>query len=403
MNVGKDWKAALVCYFAEGARKRGDMLGVEVEHFILDNVSGMSVPYSGEKGVRRILRELMDRYPGARALPDDDFFGFGVPDFTITLEPAAQLEISIAPMESVERIGRIYREFRETLAGVLSGFGFSAVNAGVQPNSPVSGLELIPKRRYALMDAYFREIGTGGMEMMRGTASLQVSLDYHSEEDFRSKMQAAYFYGPVLKMFCDNSASFQGEALKTRLKRTDIWRRVDKSRCGIVPGVFSETFGFSNYADFLGEMPPIFLKEGGDILPTGHKTVREFFEGRDISGEELTHIISMAFPDVRLKQFIEIRHADSVPENRMLAYCALIKGLFYGKDGLPYARERIRGGRLSEDDIREAEDGLMLRGWQASVYGEPAVDLAKRMLDMARGSLPEDERKFLDPFYDELC
>ena len=396
----KNWRDSLIEYFRQGIKVDcGARLGVEVEHFIVDPVRQAAVPYSGDRGVRQILTRLMERYPGAGALQDDDFFGFSVPEFTVTLEPAAQIEISIAPSESVSRIGEIYSNFYDQLDSVLAGFGYTAVTAGCQPYTRVADLEMIPKKRYDLMNAWFRTSGTGGMEMMRGTASLQVSIDYASEEDFRTKIRAAYFFSPILKMLCDNAVAFQGRSLETNLKRTDIWRRTDPLRCGLQPEVFSGSCTFADYADFIGRMPPIFLKKEGQAEPAGSRTVAELFEGREMKEEEIVHVLSMAFPDVRLKQFLELRFADSVPLPFVKAYAALIKGLLYSEAGLAFAGERIRDLRISEDTVRQAEDSLMAEGWCAKVYGRPASDLAEEYLQLAERQLPDEEKIFLEPFY----
>ena len=395
-----NWRDSLTEYFRQGMKKDcRSRLGVEVEHFIVDPFRQAAVPYSGDRGVRQILTRLMERYPGAMVLQDDDFFGFSVPEFTVTLEPAAQIEISIAPSESVRRIGEIYSNFYDQLDSVLAGFGYTAVNAGCQPYTRVADLEMIPKKRYDLMNAWFRTSGTGGMEMMRGTASLQVSIDYASEEDFRNKIRAAYFYSPVLKMLCDNSIAFQGQSLEMNLKRTDIWRRTDPARCGLQPEVFSGSCTFADYADFIGRMPPIFLKRDGQVLPTGSRTVAELYQGRQLQEDEIIHVLSMAFPDVRLKQFLELRFADSVPLPFVKAYAALVKGLLYSEAGIASAAERIRDLRISEDTIRQAEDSLMAEGWGAKVYGRPASDLAEDCLQLAERQLPDEEKIFLEPFY----
>ena len=249
------------------------------------------------------------------------------------------------------------------------------------------------------MNAWFRTSGTGGMEMMRGTASLQVSIDYSSEEDFRTKIRAAYFFSPILKMLCDNAVAFQGRSLETNLKRTDIWRRTDPLRCGLQPDVFSGSCTFADYADFIGRMPPIFLKKEGQAEPAGSRTVAELFEGREMKEEEIVHVLSMAFPDVRLKQFLELRFADSVPLPFVKAYAALIKGLLYSEAGLAFAGERIRDLRISEDTVRQAEDSLMAEGWGAKVYGRPASDLAEEYLQLAERQLADEEKIFLEPFY----
>lgn len=393
------WKSSMIRYFTEGIKQNGgSMLGVEIEHFILKRENHTAVPYSGDSGVRNILCKLMEQYPEAAVLPDDDFFGFRVPDFIITLEPAAQLEISIRPAESIQNIERIYRTFFSKLSAVLAEYDYTAVTSGCHPVSRVAELEMIPKRRYDLMNEYFQTSGTGGMEMMRGTASLQVSIDYRSEQDFRKKIQAASYYAPLLKMLCDNSSSFQGEPLRIRLKRTDIWRRVDPARCGILPDVFSDSYGFENYADFLGAMPPIFLKKDRAILPTGSRTVAELFEGREMNEDEITHILSMAFPDIRLKQFLEIRFADSVPVPYITAYCAMIKGLLYSDEGLAFAQDQIRRNGISEANVRQAEDALMKDGWNALVYGHRAAEMAQQLVKLARRNLPENERTYPDIF-----
>ena len=396
----KQWKTALIQHFADGTTAWKDSkLGVEVEHFIVDPANGrQAVPYLGENGVREILKKLKARYPQAQALEDDDFFGFSVPEFNITLEPAAQLEISIASTVSVRESGLIYLGFRRNLDEILAEHGYEAVTAGGSPVSRVQDMTLIPKERYYLMNEHFLSTGTGGMEMMRGSASVQVSIDYSSEENFRRKFQAAYFYGPLFKILCDNLPVFQGEPVETHLKRTDIWRRVDPDRCGIVPDIFKPTYGYGDYADFLGAMPPIFLKEEGRVIPTGFKSVAEIFEDKEFTDEDLNHIISMAFPDVRLKQYIEIRVADSVPGPFMLAYTALIKGILYTDEGLDDAHEWITKCHFTTEDLEQIEDELMQHGWDGVIYGLPVTEAAAALLDIARRHLPDDEKDFLIPF-----
>lgn len=393
------WKSALIQYF-EAGEKRGNekRLGVELEHFIVRKQDKQAVPYAGDNGVREILTQLAAQYPDAVILPDDEFLGFRVPEFNITLEPAAQLEISIIPDSSIPRIGEVYHDFSQKLNAVLNRLGYEACAVGCQPVSKVEELTLIPKHRYAWMNDYFQTSGTGGKEMMRGSASTQVSIDYTSEKDFCRKLKAAYYYGPVFKLLMDNASVFEGQPLRTHLKRTDIWRRTDPARCGILPGVFRENYGYGDYAEFLGQMPPIFLKHGKDVELTGERTVAEIFRDRDMDEELLTHVLTMAFPDVRLKQYLEIRFADSAPFPYVLAYCTLLKGLLYSESGVEYASGNIRREMIDERDILRAEDDLMEHGWDGDVYGVPVLKQAGAMLDMARRELSEEENALLEPF-----
>ncbi len=392
------WAEALTKHFRQGIKSvQASQLGVEIEHFILRRDTQEAVPYYGPGGVRDILESLMRLYPTAEALPGDNLLGFTGPGFVISLEPAAQLEISIESLTSIDQIGGIYDGFIHSLEEVLSAIGCIAITAGCQPVTQVEDLKLIPKERYHLMDRHFSHTGDGGREMMRGTASVQVSIDYFSEEDFRRKIQAAYYYSPLFKLISNHASIFEGKPLTGFLKRTDIWNRVDASRCGIVPGVFAENFGFDGYANFLGHMPPIFLPEGNRMKETGFQTVAELFEMREPTEEELVHILSMAFPDVRLKNYLELRMADSMPKLYMLSYCALIKGVLYSSEGLNFAQDHIRGSQLSEQDIRLAEDDLTENGWAGIMYGRPVRDMAETMLAVAERGLSLEERSFLAP------
>lgn len=393
------WKSALIQYFEAGEKcVKEKRLGVELEHFIVDRQTKQAVPYAGENGIRKVLTELAAQYPEAVILPEEEFLGFQVPEFNITLEPAAQLEISIIPDSSILRIRDVYHGFSAHLNPILERFGYAAYTVGCQPVSSVKELKLIPKQRYAWMNDHFKTTGTGGMEMMRGSASTQVSIDYTSEKDFSRKIRAAYYYGPIFKLLMDNAPSFQGQPVEMHLKRTDIWRRTDPARCGILPGIFRDDYGFEDYADFLGHMPPIFLKHGKEAELTGDRTVAELFRDRPMDEELLTHVLSMAFPDVRLKQYLEIRFADSVPLPYVLAYCALLKGLLYSEAGIEYALEQIHTGKLEEKDILQAEDALMKHGFDAEVYGAPVKEQAAALLSLARENLPEEEIALLEPF-----
>ena len=90
-----------------------------------------SISYAGDKGIQQLLLALMDKYPEARPINEGSFLGFNLPEFSITLEPAAQLEISIAPSESVEWIEEVYKDFLKNLEEVLDRFGYIAKN---EPN-----------------------------------------------------------------------------------------------------------------------------------------------------------------------------------------------------------------------------------------------------------------------------
>ncbi len=397
----KAWENAFFNYFAASAAKpKKARIGLEIEHFVVDKNTKEAVSYCGTHGVRDIVAALLRCYPDARPIRGEDLLGFDAGEFTITLEPAAQLEISTAPKVSVKEIDFIYRDFVRNLTPILQEWGCEMVCTAFQPVSNVEDLQLIPKERYRLMDGHFQKTGSGGREMMRGTASMQISVDYCSEEDFRRKIQAAYYFSPLLKLLCDTSSLRPGGDSGQRrfLKRTDVWNRVDPRRCGILPDIFAKDYGFLHYIRFLGDMPPIFIMRGAGQEATGHKTVRELYGDTYLTEAEIEHVLSMAFPDVRLKKYLEIRVADSAPPRYVPAYCALIKGLFYNESALDYAAGEIAASRLTEKDITAAEDSLTAKGWEGSCYGRSVRTAAAELLALARKPLNGEERAYLEAF-----
>jgi glutamate--cysteine ligase len=205
--------------------------------------------------------------------------------------------------------------------------------AGYHPKSKASELTLIPKERYQLMHDYFKTTGTMGENMMKGSAATQINIDYESEADFAKKFRVANILGPVFSLMYDNTEFFEGEPFAGNMLRTYIWNHVDPARSMVVHGALNKKdFGFRNYAEYILNMPPIFILREGETIFTGAKPVAEIFANSTMSQEDIEHVLSMAFPDVRLKNRIEIRMVDSLPIEKALEFTALIKSIFYNED-----------------------------------------------------------------------
>lgn len=396
------WAEAVEGYLREGIKSEASFIGVEIEQFIVKRETKEAVSYYGPGGVKEIVEKLMAMYPGSEPIMGEDLLGFTAEHFTITLEPAAQIEISIFPMHSVCCLEEISKDYFEKLDSILAPMGLEALCVGCQPESKVDDLDLIPKERYRLMDMHFQKTGTGGRQMMRGSASVQTSMDFTSEEDFRKKLQTAHFFAPAWMLLCNNAKRFQGEDISGYLKRYDIWDRTDPARCGILPGVFSEDYKFEDYIGFLADMPMIFVEENGKEVYTGFKTTSELFAGKVPDETEIQHILSMAFPHVRVKKYLEIRVADSVPVPYMLAYCALVKGLMYSDEVLSNVQKQIRKDHIDEKALDAAFRDLMVNGWNGSIFGHPVRVFIQKMLDTAKENLSDTEGRYLESFYKVL-
>lgn len=402
----------LVAEYFEGGFRAEDQavnLGVEVEHFVVRD-DGTPVTYEGDPGafgVRDVLDYLSALYPDATYNYKGELIGLANETGSITLEPAAQLEISIAPYAEVSEVARAYTAFRDAVDPFLALRGAHLVAHGYHPTTKAADLPLIPKERYRLMNAYFARLGTHGERMMRASASTQVSIDFTDEADAVRKFRVATAIGPVLAAMTDNSPVFEGAPNTAPIARLNLWRNVDDARCRVVPGTFEEGFGFQAYADWMLATPPIFVDraaaddpQGPAIRDTGDMPACEAYADAPMSKDDIAHLISMFWPDVRLKRFVEIRQADCLPAAVVFAYTALIKGLFYSERSLE-AIEQALGVQgelwpLTESDVERAIAAIRAQGFEALVYGRTLREWETLLLDSARASLSAEDAARLD-------
>lgn len=411
MSYEQENKQALVAYFTEGAKgdKPLGALGVEVEHFVVTAEGEYSVSYAGrsegEFGVRDVLAHLADAYPQHTYGLEGDLIGLASDEASITLEPASQLEISIAPYSSISRILRVYNEFRAKVDPFLAEHGCKLVTSGYHPTARALDLTLIPKQRYRFMNDYFKEIGTRGERMMRASASTQVSVDYQDEADAIRKMRIAQALAPIFASVTDNTAVFEAEPA-SRLARFALWRNVDNDRCGSVPGLFNEGYSFADYAEWILRTCPIFVTRPSADDPTGPnlravygQSAYEAYGEASMTRADIEHVLSMFWPDVRLKNFVEIRPADSLPAPLMAGYAALVKGIFYSQRSLQAIEEAfgvVEGvWPLTDDSANQALKSIQEDGAEAVVCGKTLAEWQELIFEIADGALDKEDAAHL--------
>ena len=203
-------------------------------------------------------------------------------------------------------------------------------------------------------------------------------------------LKLANALSPLFALITDNSPVFEGENYDGRMIRTKIWSSVDNSRCGIISGSMEKGFSFEKYAEYIMKTPAIFTDENA-FYPDG-KTFGEIYSGKEMTVKETEHALSMIFPDVRLKNYIEIRPADSMPIRYVLSYSALIKGIFMSASEV---FDYINTDEISEKDIENAKSELIKSGFDAVVYGKKATDILRFLIDTAEKSLDESDSVYL--------
>lgn len=310
--------------------KEPSLLGVEFEHFLIDKESMRSYGYDEENGQKDILEALAKDLDWQVMLKEGQaLLGLKKNGHTITLEPGGQIEVSLGAFTSLEEIENAYLEVLNDIKSKMLP-SQRLVSLGYHPKSKIDDLPLLPKERYHFMYTYFNDRGNYCHNMMKGTASTQVSIDYKDEADYRKKNRVAQFLAPILASLFDSTPIFEGDIYKGNNCRVDIWNHTDINRSKYIKGSFDPEFGFRNYANYLLNLPPVILKSDGAYYFTKGEPLYSLLSQFPLKfKDDFEHIQSMVFPDVRLKGFLEIRMADAMPYPYNLSVPMIIKTIFY--------------------------------------------------------------------------
>ncbi len=363
-------------------------IGIECEHFIVDKDS-KAISYYGEKGIEKILEKLSIYYP-EKTFSQGHLIGLNSNTVYITLEPAGQIEVSIIPLNNLNNIKKLYLEFTSNINSILCQFEYRLVNYGYQPVSKVDDLQLIPKQRYEIMDKFFLSIGEKSRYMMRGSSSVQVNIDYEDEIDFINKFTLANLLSPLFYLITDNSNIFEGNLYTKNALRAYVWENVDNSRCGVL-----SCKSYNDYASWLYSTNPIFINKNNTDIYCDILKNSEIFNKDEISIDEIKHIMSMVFPNVRVKQFIEIRPGDSMECDFLFSYAALIKGIFYNKNAVDELNSMFKN--LKKIDIGNQILLIQEKGFMCDYYGYDMLFILKKIYSLAELGLRADEKELLKP------
>jgi glutamate--cysteine ligase len=93
---------------------------------------------------------------------------------------------------------------------------------------------------------------------------------------------------------------------------------------------------------------------------------------------------------VRLKQYLEMRGADSGPWSRLCALPALWMGIFYDSAALAAAWDLCKDWKIDDHERLRADVARV--GLKAQIAGRTVQDVAKDMLSIAREGLKRRNR-----------
>ena len=380
-------------YLASGCKPKEDWrIGTEHEKFGYCKDTLNPLPYDGERSIRAVLEGLRDRHGWAPVEEGGHLIGLTKDGANVSLEPGGALELSGAPLETIHQTCDEVNEHLREVKGVADELGVGFIGLGAAPVWTHDQMPLMPKGRYKLMDAYMPKVGTTGREMMRRTCTVQVNLDFGSEADMVQKMRVALALSPVATALFANSPFFEGKPVGVKSKRMQIWETLDDSRTGMLPFVFEEGFGFERWVEYALDVPMYFVYRDGKYVDALGLSFRDFLEGKlpALPGETPTlsdwaDHLTTAFPDARVKKFIEMRGADGGPWRRLCALPAFWVGLMYDQTALDAAWDLCRNWTAEQREalrLAATRDALA-----AEVDGIRMHDLAREVLEICEAGL----------------
>ncbi|OIO71826.1 MAG: glutamate--cysteine ligase [Zetaproteobacteria bacterium CG1_02_53_45] len=384
----------LANWFAEGNKPRESwLIGTEHEKigFCMDTLR--PIPYDGERSIRKVL-EMLAGSDWERVEEAGNIIALKKGFASITLEPGGQLELSGAPLATIHQTCEETTTYHKILRGISDELRIGFLGMGFQPKWQRSDIPLMPKARYGLMSAYMPKVGSGGLDMMLRTATVQANLDFGSEADMAKKMRISLCLQPLVTALYAASPFEGGKPSGLLSRRGACWLDTDNRRTGIPACTFEENFGFAAYTEWALDAPMYFVIRNGRYIDCSGGNFRDFLNGKlpQMAGEFPTMAdwelhISTLFPDVRLKQYLEMRGADAGPWPWICSLPALWKGLLYNEQALEKAWDLIA-------DWSHAEVSQLRQQVPATALATPFRDttvlkLCESMLDIARGGLEQ--------------
>jgi len=401
----------LAAWFALGNKPRSEWrIGTEHEKigFCMDTLQ--PIPYDGERSIKQLLALLM-RQGWQPVLEQDNLIALKQGMASVTLEPGGQLELSGAPLATIHQTCRETQDYHRMVRRISDELHIGFLALGFQPKWQQHEIPWMPKARYAVMRKYMPSVGTGGLDMMTRTATVQANLDFSSEADMARKMRISLCLQPLVTALYAASPFEHGKPSAYLSRRAACWLDTDAKRTGIPACAFDDDFGFAAYTEWALDAPMYFVLRGDTYIDCAGGSFRDFMRGTlaRLPGEYptiadwATHI-STLFPDVRLKQYLEMRGADAGGWPWICSLPALWKGLLYDPQAQDAAWAMIAD--WSHSEVVMLRNTVPRTALQTPFRHTTVLKLCEQMLDIARAGLQrlhqlntegKDESIFLAP------
>jgi glutamate--cysteine ligase len=268
-----------------------------------------------------ILSRLGERRGWTHQLAGEDPASWTLSDGArISFEPGGQIEISTAPHAMASAVIDSTRALVMELREVMEAAGIELIARGVDPYNDIDAVPLqLHRERYTNMTRYFQSIGPSGVRMMRQTAALQINVERGADPASRWRLLNAL--APIVVALFANSRNYAGRPTEWASYRAQLWRTLDSSRTGIP---YDETDPAAGYLRFALDAGAMRAWDGAR-----YRAFRQWMNDPAVSLHDWVFHLSTLFPEVRPKEFFELRSADTIEPESLAAPVVFVTGLIY--------------------------------------------------------------------------
>lgn len=406
-EVKADKERILEIYTKGCKPEQNHKVGVEFERIPISIKDFKSVDYAGENGIYDLLRAFAKADNWEYETDDYNIIGLKKGEDRIFLEPGSQLELSLEPQKHIVDLKAKIDNFNKKINPILKKYEINLLEYGVSPVSTYKYINLIPKKRYHIMADYLWGILSD--VMMRETAGIQACFDFSSEEDAIRKFRIANIISPFMTAMFANSPIRGGVDTGYKTFRGLSWLNTDNERCGFMSKKLFDSksgYGFADYVEEVMETPMIYIMRGEKpVKISGKINFKQFMErgfegdgGQGATMEDFQLHANLYFPEVRLRNFIEIRNHDCANHGMQYSILAMYKGLLYNKKALADVEKLL--SKFNYSSIMELRYNVPKSALDAKIGKFRAKDIVKEILKIAQNALKENgegEEAFLEP------
>ena len=388
----------LVEWMTSGGRAKDQWrIGTEHEKFGFHTDTFQPLPYAGPRGIQAVLSGLSEKFGWQGVYEGTNIIALKKDDCSITLEPGGQLELSGGLLDNLHQTCHEVNTHLAEVKQVAEPMGIGFIGLGFHPTASRDDIEWMPKGRYEIMRNYMPKVGQLGIDMMKRTCTVQVNLDFSDEADMVAKLRASLALQPIATALFANSPFVDGQPSGYLSYRSHVWTDTDPDRTGTLPWVFESGMGFERYVDWMLDVPMYFVQRQGRYIDAAGQSFRDFMAGRlaVLPGEypvlaDWEDHLTTAFPEVRLKRFLEMRGADGGPWRRLCALPAFWVGLLYDQANLDHCLSLTKDWSTQDHDTLRSDVARF--GLKATLHGRSVRELAEECVAMARSGLAKRQR-----------